>query len=235
MLSTLILAAALATQAPAGSQLAARPARWAPQSGQPAATKALSGGKAVPAFSSFADAVRAARFSLEAKGEGELKLDQEPQWLEGGITGRAVAVRTATINRKSEPFVEFLVEGERYWVGAAFLQQPGPAKPAQQAAAASERERLIVKRNAKKSARVRAGIKREADEARAQAAQQAKAAKEYKENLPYMLENQRQMLNRQSQLEANRIAAERNKILNRAMNGGGLQGVIYPDAQRGGN
>lgn len=47
-----------------------------------------------------------------------------------------------------------------------------------------------------------------------QAAIMAEQARQYRRDLPYMLENQRQMLNRQSELE-------RNEILNRYLNGTG--------------
>jgi hypothetical protein len=99
---------------------------------------------------------------------------------------------------------------------------PPAGAPALQASNESDRARLIAKRRAKQSARVKAGMAREAAEAKAEAKALAETKKEYKEMLPYILENQRQMLNRQSALEANAIAAQRNNILDRALNGGGV-------------
>ncbi len=109
---------------------------------------------------------------------------------------------------------------------------PAPRGETTDSKAASERQALAAKRRAKKIAANRARVAREATETKVQAQAEKEAKAEYEKMLPYMLENQRQMLDRQSQAEANALAAERNRILNRALNGGGLQGVIDPRAQQ---
>ena len=81
--------------------------------------------------------------------------------------------------------------------------RPAKASPAKDDDRADANRRMVAKRRAKKSARYAATLDREYREAVAaeKAAEQAK--KEYKEMLPYMLENQRQMLQRQSDRERN--------------------------------
>ena len=96
------------------------------------------------------------------------------------------------------------------------------ATDAPKASVESDRSRLITKRQSKRSARVRAVMAREAAEAEVQAKALAEAKKEAKEMLPYQLEDQRQMFNRESRLEANMIQAQRNDILDRFLNGGGV-------------
>jgi hypothetical protein len=105
-------------------------------------------------------------------------------------------------------------------VTGAAAQSPRPAAaPAAQAASESDRIRLLNKRRARKGAAYAATLRREAAEARAAALAQAQAEREYKAMLPYLLENQRQMLDRQSALEANMVQAERNAVLLRGMTG----------------
>jgi hypothetical protein len=86
---------------------------------------------------------------------------------------------------------------------------------------------LIAKRRAKKSARYLATQEREAEDARAQAAEVASARKAARDALPYLLEARGQDLRRQSELE-------RNQMWNRFLNQGGAQGVIVgPPPQAG--
>ena len=112
-------------------------------------------------------------------------------------------------------------------------QQPAPAgqvatkaKAAAKAKASPGRDegaaKLIAKRRGKKSAAYAARLDREAREAQEEAAALAEAKKEYKEMLPAMLENQRQMLQRQTDME-------RNQVLNRMA--GAMErsaGYVYP-------
>ena len=83
-------------------------------------------------------------------------------------------------------------------------------------------KKLIAKRRGKKSAAYAARLDREEREAQEEAAALAAAKKEYKEMLPAMLENQRQMLQRQTDLE-------RNQVLNRMAGAMERQsGYVYP-------
>jgi hypothetical protein len=100
--------------------------------------------------------------------------------------------------------------------------QPGTSP----SAGSAEARDLIAKRKFKKNVRYRTSLQKEAAEAQALAKAQADAKSEYKEALPYMVQAQGQLLNRQSQLEANQIQAQRNAILNQFLNGGGYQGII---------
>src|SRR5262249_22635249 len=74
-------------------------------------------------------------------------------------------------------------------------QSPGAEKTL------SERQSLVAKRRAKKNAANRAMWAREATAAKAQAIAEKEAKAEYERMLPYLLENQRQMLQRQSEAE----------------------------------
>jgi hypothetical protein len=98
--------------------------------------------------------------------------------------------------------------------------RPATARPAPAATAAAEK--LIARRRAKKAATA-ADRYRSARAYEAQlAAEEEAARKEYKEMLPAMLENQRQMLQRQTDLE-------RNQILNRLAGAAERSaGYVYP-------
>lgn len=82
-----------------------------------------------------------------------------------------------------------------------------------QVKAAQERAGLLDRRHQKAYQRALQ------DQARDQAARQEAAAAQaqYERMLPALLENQRQMLNRQTAAEQNMINAERNRILDKAL------------------
>ena len=95
-------------------------------------------------------------------------------------------------------------------VAAAMMGQvpPARAKAGPTVPPRTEANKLIEKRKAKKSAAYARRLDGEAKQAVAEQKALEAARKEYKEMLPYMLEQQRQMLERQS-------AAERNAALDR--------------------
>ena len=96
------------------------------------------------------------------------------------------------------------------------------ATPAAAADQADANRRMVAKRKSKKSARYAATLDREYREAVAAEKAAEAAKKEYKEMLPYMLENQRQQLQRQTD-------RERNAALNRLAGAAERQaGYVYP-------
>jgi hypothetical protein len=145
--------------------------RWAPALGEMAVTKTLPG-PGVPVFRTYDDAVQATRFALESNGQGVLKMSPDARSLGGGRPVKILAVRTAKLRGRDAQFVEFvaLPDQEHYWVVAAFLErQPGAARQGKASETASERERLIARHRSKQSARVKAGMAREAAQAKAEA------------------------------------------------------------------
>lgn len=103
-------------------------------------------------------------------------------------------------------------------------QRPAPdMAPAPSAGVAGrEAAQLAARRRAKKSARYRARLDDEAREAAAARAQAEAEYREWKSLLPYALENQRQMLQRQTD-------RERNAVLDRMA--GAMErraGYVYP-------
>jgi len=93
----------------------------------------------------------------------------------------------------------------------------GPAKPAGMSQRRWEELRATAaKKKALKSARTRSGRLREAQWAKEEAEAIAKAEKDYKAALPYLLEAQRQQLDRLSAMERNqalqKMAAANDKI-----------------------
>jgi hypothetical protein len=119
-----------------------------------------------------------------------------------GLMGQAPAARAEVIGREAVP-----IAGQ---VAGAV------------AAAESDRGRLIARRRAKKSAAYAGRLDREYREAVAAEKAAETAKREYKEMLPAMLENQRQMLQRQTDLE-------RNQVLNRLAGAAERSaGYVYP-------
>lgn len=123
----------------------------------------------------------------------------------------------------------------------ALCQVPAPASPPKASAVGTSRPKverserserseqakreaaaLIARNRARRRAAYVARTNREAAEAQVRAAAQAKAEKQYREMLPFLLENQRQQLNRQT-------AIERNAALNRAVSAMEREaGYVYP-------
>ena len=84
--------------------------------------------------------------------------------------------------------------------------ETAPRPPATRPAARRMTQAERIK--AKKSARVAAGIAREREEARAAAQQARENQALYERMLPYMLEDQRQQLDRMSAIERNRAVQQ---------------------------
>jgi hypothetical protein len=151
--------------------------RWAPALGEMAVTRTLPG-QGVPVFRTYDDAVQATRFAMESNGQGVLKMSADARSLGGGRPVKILAVRTAKLRGRDAQFVELVAQPdqEHYRVVAAFLErQPQAAQQGKASETASERERLIAKRRSKQSARVKAGMARDAAQAKAEAEAKAVA------------------------------------------------------------
>jgi hypothetical protein len=223
MLSMLLTASMMIGQAPAAapSALAPRPARG------PARVTALAPSGQPGSFTIYADleeagrAMRLRALALKAGRdelpEGTLSIAHNTPVTVGRVQdvpvdGRPVSMAEITIGAGP-------LKGRAFWISARRLRgfnEPDPASAALAAAPPapaaadppSAGSSLAAKRRAKKQAAYAARLSREAREAIAAAAAAKDYEKMYKEMLPYMLENQRQMLERMS-------AAERNAALQR--------------------
>ena len=112
--------------------------------------------------------------------------------------------------------------GSLIMAAALATQAPAPRPAAARPLPTEAASKLIAKRRARKSSAYAARLDREYREAVAAERAMELAKKEYKEMLPAMLENQRQMLQRQTDIE-------RNQVLNRLAGAAERQaGYVYP-------
>jgi hypothetical protein len=245
MTMTLILAAALAGQAPRAAPAAAagQSVFLAPdfKAGQVVRLNSLYGDNEpfVVALFPTREAAEGYGRRVMAGRKAGLPVSMEGVMF-GGHNTRATVLQTRTIPGDGESPAMYLAElrieagalaGRRLWGPARLLRPAGDPDPAEEMRAeAASRPRpappgakdLIAKRKAKKTAAYARTLDREAKEAIAAARAARDYEKMYKEMLPYMLEDQRQQLERMS-------AAERNAALQRMA--GAMEraaGYVYP-------
>jgi hypothetical protein len=148
--------------------------------------------------------------------------------VEGPFRGKESWVPVANLRPAAEfpAHLASLAYAERVqdWREDHMTRSPGEeGQPKEGSAKEGSAKDLIARRRAKKAARYKATLAREAEDTKARAVAEAAAKREYREALPYMLEARGQDLRRQSELE-------RNQVWNRYLNQGGAQGVIVGPA-----